>query len=34
LINIGAYPAGSSPVIDQAIIWQETLQKSSPAVRE
>jgi FliI/YscN family ATPase len=27
LINIGAYPAGSNSVIDQAIQWQESLQK-------
>ncbi len=27
LINIGAYPAGSNPVIDQAIQWQECLQQ-------
>ena len=27
LINIGAYPAGSNPAIDQAIHWQEALQK-------
>ena len=26
LINIGAYPAGSNPAIDQAIQWQESLQ--------
>jgi len=27
LINIGAYPAGSNPAIDQAIRWHESLQK-------
>lgn len=27
LINIGAYPAGSNPVIDQAIQWQAALQQ-------
>ncbi|HMC27491.1 MAG TPA: FliI/YscN family ATPase, partial [Verrucomicrobiae bacterium] len=27
LINIGAYPAGSNAIIDQAIHWQEALRK-------